>query len=188
MSIWLLLSVLSCSSSIECVDHAGCPDGNACIAEVCTPVQCLSSTECALREFCDGQYNCAPGCEKDTDCIAGEVCNVEANSCEAYGCRDTQLDCYYNEFCNTRNGQCELSDEAHCKPCTGLSTSECGDGGDCWSFVDAKGNTDGTYCLVECESDADCPRGYSCYDVSGQGHVRCGGSCSLYEEFGYLPW
>ena len=172
-------------ASIECVDNADCTDGEACLLNVCEPVQCLSSESCAIREFCDTDtYVCRAGCEADEDCQAGESCNVGTNTCEVYGCRDTNLDCAIGEVCSPVSGQCQYAHNGHCDTCEpdllwGDVNGSCQDrDAFCLTF-----DGEDFFCFQECTPGAnDCPRGYVCdgtQDFDGDGRIdyTCGAYC-----------
>jgi hypothetical protein len=182
--MWLgvgLFASAGCSKEFTCYDHGDCAEGEGCVEEVCQAVECVSSATCELSTYCDlRSYTCKNGCETDDDCVAGQECNG-SNQCVAYGCRDTQLDCYYNEVCNLNTGTCDLSQDAHCKPCS--SSLNCG-AGECFSFDTAAD----TYCLLECEADLDCPRGYTCAQATEAPQLYCTAWCPTYDDLGLLPW
>ncbi len=181
MRVFAVLSALlftSCGSqSVSCFDNGNCPEGQACLAEVCMDVECLSSSECGLQQFCNtAHYTCDAGCEINADCMAGETC--KEGVCESYGCRDTQLDCFIGEICNLSTGICEQAEGQHCESCSGIS---CEEGAACFTFE--VGAVNG-YCQVECSSDDECPRGYDCGPYEGTNY--CFGACPLYDALGYL--
>lgn len=182
LGLSLSAALLGCSNPPACVDHGDCAAGEGCLGGSCEAVECVSSESCDLRSFCDlNSYTCRDGCEEDADCVAGELCDTEVHQCAPYGCRDTQLDCYYNEVCVQSSGWCELDPDPHCKPCT--SDAVCGEG-NCFQFDTAAQ----TYCLLYCDSNEDCPRGYECADAAGDGTLYCTAWCPTYDELGYLPW
>ncbi len=92
----VLLMGFGCSSAdkaVPCSKNSECEVGQVCLEEECKTVECISSAECDIGKHCTADYTCTAGCEEDTDCLAGETCND--GTCEAYGCRNTQLDCGY---------------------------------------------------------------------------------------------
>jgi hypothetical protein len=182
----------TCRDASDCTVEAG--QLAACIRNACEAVECLSSADCALGSWCpaaDGDFSCKPGCETNDDCHAGESCSAEG-TCEAYGCRNTNLDCWIGEVCNQATGECEESPEPHCAVCNGVGEWEfedqgtldpcddewtghggCGgDGAQCGPFTDGGDQ----YCMVPCGADDSCPRGYTCQDVpiSFNTQLTCG--------------
>ena len=174
---------LSCSEPyVGCVDNGDCGEGQACIVNVCEAVECFESKDCALQQKCDlATYSCVSGCDVDSDCMAGESCN--AGECEPYGCRDTQLDCFIGEVCNLNTGYCDPAEGDHCKPCSGTG-GQCGATAACYTFE--TGATSG-YCLEECQTTDDCPRGYTC-GADSAGQLICNAWCPFYDEMGLLSW
>jgi hypothetical protein len=172
---------LSCSEPyVGCVDNGDCGEGQACIVNVCEAVECFESKDCALQQKCDlATYSCVSGCDVDSDCMAGESCN--AGECEPYGCRDTQLDCFIGEVCNLNTGTCDPAEGDHCKPCSGTG-GQCGATAACYTFEGSQ-----NYCLEECQTTDDCPRGYTC-GADSEGQLICVGACPLYDEMGLLSW
>lgn len=176
-----------------CVDNGDCGEGEACLLETCTPVDCLSSSDCRIREYCDDEtYVCRAGCSSDTDCIAGEACDLASNTCESYGCRDTELDCAIGEHCSAVTGECTRDPKGHCDRCSP----------DPWGF-DVQGTCrdneafcltfDGFdfFCLMQCVDAPDCPRGYECvatgedFDFDGRPDSVCLAYCPLLYDKGW---
>lgn len=178
-----LSGVMSCSEPyVGCVDNGDCGAFEACIVNVCEPVECFENSDCGLEQRCNvATYECVSGCDLDVDCLAGQSCNM--GECVEYGCRDTQLDCFIGDICNLDTGYCELADGDHCKPCAG-SASQCGNTAACYTFEDG---AQGGYCLESCQTTDDCPRGYSC-GADASGSLICSAWCPLYDDLGLLPW
>ncbi|MFT5685497.1 MAG: hypothetical protein ACI8RZ_006449 [Myxococcota bacterium] len=191
-----------------CANSADCPDNFLCLEEVCTEIGCTESSDCALGYFCDATYTCTTGCSEDVDCIAGETCNTNSNTCEAYGCRDTQLDCAYGEFCDQTTGECYSDDRDHCGSCDVFSNNSCGNGAECFAFggdscnsandcdpgYSCDGNFTGIpgqichidFCEVECNVNEEeaCPRGFTCLAAGPTGF--CSADCAFMTENGFL--
>lgn len=186
-ALLLVLSLVACKKepAAECIDHGGCPAGNACIEGACEPVQCLTSSDCNLHEFCDARsFACRAGCSDDGDCYAGETCDTATKECVEYACRSTDLDCEIGEFCV--DGECEKDDAPHCQACDPYDSRSCPQGSDCWVF---DSQTLDAYCLVRCERDGgndQCPRGFECTDVTGMGDFACSAWCPTLVENGWL--
>ena len=173
------------STPAGCIDNGDCEEGFACVQDSCSPVECLDSSQCGQGEYCGENYVCRVGCLEDADCLAGENCNIEARSCEEYGCRDTQLDCSYGEFCDEASGECYQDSAKNCEVCSLWDLNACGANGACFQF-DALDLLNG-YCLIECNAAEEnpCPRGFDCYDpTGGNGQAYCSAWCPEIE--GYL--
>ncbi|MFT7522027.1 MAG: hypothetical protein ACI9MC_004179 [Kiritimatiellia bacterium] len=172
----------------ECYDNGNCDEGMACIEGQCETVDCLDSTVCRVGEYCDlDNYVCRAGCNDDHDCIAGESCDTALNTCETYGCRDTDLDCSIGEACNQVTGQCDRDPRAHCSTCTydvWTGQDDCPTSATCLSF---EGEEDG-FCFFDCRlggPDDQCPRGFECADY-GAG-AACVAYCPLLRDNGWYP-
>lgn len=175
------------SSGPECIDNGDCSDGQACLLEVCEDVECLASEDCNIREYCNTEtYVCRAGCEDDGDCIAGESCDTASNTCEEYGCRDTQLDCAIGEICREVTGECEFAHAGHCDRCE-PDPFAWEMNGTCANRNAVCGTYDGveSFCFQPCvqgQADA-CPRGYECVEQASFGGTFCSAFCpTLYEN------
>lgn len=146
------------SKALPCGNNADCGDGQACIEEECVDVTCLSSADCEIQQYCTEGYTCEAGCDEDTDCAAGQSCDVESHSCNAYGCRDTQLDCAIGEVCDTTTGQCYVADDNLCASTCDYTNPRCDGADSCipTSFVGA--------CNVQ-NGNAGCPANSPCLIV-----------------------
>ncbi|MFK7929258.1 MAG: hypothetical protein AB8H79_13780 [Myxococcota bacterium] len=179
------LSSCGTRAPLGCIDNGDCEEREACVLEVCQPVECLSSTECGIREYCDDEtFVCRAGCLEDEDCRAGEACETETNTCEVYGCRNTELDCAFGETCSAVSGECIYDNRGHCDSCTvDFWTGAQGDcpenGSFCLSFQgDAP---DVAWCFLPCSTAQPCPRGYVCEDSQDfDGDGRNDPVCSAY--------
>jgi hypothetical protein len=170
----------SCRDASDCTVEAG--ELAACLDGQCQAVECLGTEDCPLGTWCpveDDNYACIEGCQTSTDCQAGFSCSAEGQ-CEVYGCRNSNLDCWIGEVCNQDSGECEQGDPLHCSECVQdqwlwddqgtLDTCDdvfqghdgCGGvGSACLSY-----QTGGaSHCLVPCQDQDECPRGYTCQDV-----------------------
>lgn len=186
----LLVLLAGCEQGApECVDNGGCPEGQACIEDQCEEVECVSSSQCSLHQFCDTKaWVCRQGCGDDDDCRAGETCDAADHKCKRYGCRDTQLDCEIGEVCDEGTGECTVDPRKHCTRCDPmeelLGTQPCGPKGYCWLFEQ---NAEMGYCLQQCnQSNDNCPRGFTCEDVTGYGDFYCSAWCPLLLENGWI--
>lgn len=141
-----LPSAKTCESNGECASNEACQDG------ACVEVQCRTSEHCAIKHYCTDKGVCEPGCGSDADCFAGQTCDLDTNTCERRGCRDTQLDCEYNQFCDQTTGECVESGLDVCSSCD-PDTATCGGGGACFPSEEQG----------ECSGSFTCPSGQGCF-------------------------
>lgn len=187
----------------------------SCIADVCTNIECSTSFDCALQTYCNEENRCIEGCTQDEDCFAGFSCSEGA--CSAYECRDAALDCLLGEQC--QDGRCQIVEPSPCTPCTyqdwshGLGSQRecvivsynrtipcdwmtdqgCPDTMSCYP-ADGMGLVEEGVCIYSyaffrCDTDSDCPRGFSCaQDIyANESEINvCWGDCRLYLEQGWL--
>lgn len=206
--VFMSLGLVGCGTSSGCSDNADCQDMEVCVRTnpsrpgVCADVECVTNEHCDLGAYCSSapDYVCTPGCNADDDCRAGQTCNVSTNSCQAYGCRDTELDCAYGEFCT--NGSCVADTAPHCDgSCDPFTPNSCGAGNACaaWNLHGScnLSNNDSDcgnnqYCGAfeidessSCDSlfNTGCPTGWNCgyFDLNNDGigdsEVCYEGSC-----------
>lgn len=187
------LSGCSGEEATPCADNTACAEGQACIDEVCTDVTCLTSADCDIQQYCTGDFECASGCDQDADCFAGQACNTDANTCEAYGCRDTQLDCNYGERCDVTTGSCYVAEQMCTNNCDYFSpscpsnqscavsslfgTCDAASGGGCPSgspcaIVEVD---EGSNCgdFIGLPDDSECPSGWYCDYLDGYTNPKC---------------
>ena len=186
----------------ECTQNGDCEEGQACVDDTCSTVECLGSDACGIENYCTADYTCAPGCAAGSDCLAGSECNVGAHVCEAFACRDTNLDCNFGEFCDSVFGECVPDPVAHCQDCGNASSAgTCGEAGTCLYGRVADACTAGgcpsgqicdsglcyaAVCIEDCDPDAvdACPRGFACTFL-GRGSYGCYADCDYLELNGY---
>ncbi len=164
-------AVQECSETEPCDDFANCVDGR------CERRMCSTSADCGMEAFCASDGRCEGGCQGADDCYPGDVC--AEGQCVSGGCRSTSLDCGFNEFCDTTTGDCYEAGGYYCEPCT--QESDCGGNGNlCLNL----GGGYGSFCGVTCESEGDCPSGYTCNPIGDEfGNVftyQCITYCWLY--------
>lgn len=167
----------------RCVDDAECPAGHRCdtdasrcyvpvVRDLCAP--CTSTLQCPEGGHCatvagTGERYCTTGCGGDGGCPSGFVCEQleGASSKQCVPANETKT-------CN--------AGKTLCSPCRG--DRECGDFGDlCVRNLASQERFCGTACL----RNADCHDGFSCMDLSGEGHgpfqcVPNSGTCAGYCE------
>ncbi len=189
----VVLFLLACSAGTtevpECIDHGECAEGQACIADVCLDVDCMASAECDIGQYCNPEtFACIDGCLADDDCKAGETCQTDTRTCEAYGCRSTELDCPAGSNCDEVTGECNPVDI--CGSCNVNNVNSCQGGPGnkqyCLPYDDM---TEGN-CYNECGQGGDCPSGFTCIpDVMIsllQYADICYADCPWLMENGYL--
>lgn len=168
--IALLLMLLSCATSTkaECSETDPCAFGEECVDGQCVAQTCATSDQCPIEQYCSDDQKCVAGCKESSDCMYGDLCNTETNTCELGECTDTHIDCGFGQFCSI-NGDCYDAGGYFC--------ADCEDEGDCGG----NGNKCyGGYCGVKCDTDRDCPGGFSCFQIDEVTHV-CYAPCYLEE-------
>lgn len=182
LAIFFLLIQMACtpskSSEVEeggnCGNSAECAEGQLCLKNECRNVDCLTSTDCDIEQYCSEQYSCERGCETDEDCFAGDECNTAAQTCESYGCRETQLDCEIGEFCNVPTGECYADDAPHCRTCLIDDLLLPSVGEECLLWNELGGN-----CVVDLffGTQQGCASDEVCYPVDPNDPFNSNGTC-----------
>jgi Cys-rich repeat protein len=190
---WAILGLIGCGgdTAVECIDNGQCGEFQACFVDVCLDVECLTSAVCDIGEYCnlDG-YSCVEGCLDNSDCRAGETCNAETTTCEAYGCRNTELDCGVGQECDQTTGEC--LDVQACGNCDPQNINSCNTGPNSGtqSYCLVYDDLSVGWCFPECGDDGSCPSGFYCYeDLSigrGQTIDVCVADCPWLTENGYM--
>lgn len=175
----LLALLLACATEPECSASLPCGFTETCVDGACVAQACATSAQCPMEQHCqDGA--CTAGCATDQDCYPDESCDGATGICSAAECQDSHVDCAFQEFCDTQAGECYRAEGYWCQACD--VDADCG-GGDniCLSWGD-----NGQYCAVACDSQDDCPSGYSCTPIDDSaGNVQgswCITWCWLYED------
>lgn len=185
----LFLGLIACGGdpAPECIDNGQCDEFQACIEDVCVDVECLGSAICDIGEYCnDKTYTCVDGCLEDADCMAGETCDPDTRTCEAYGCRSTELDCGVGTECNVATGECEAVNA--CNSCNANNVNSCVGQGTQYCLV--WDDPSEGWCFPECGADFACPSGFSCYknaqvSLFDTANV-CIADCPWLKDNGYL--
>lgn len=148
----------------RCTADAECPAGHKCDTdasrcyipvsrEVCSP--CTSSKQCPTGGFCatvaaTGEQYCTVGCTGN-DCPVGFLClDVEGAATKQCVPGNDQRSCH--------------AGKSLCSPCR--ADAECGGGGDRCVRNLASGEQ---FCGQKCAHTSDCPSGFNCLDLSGEG-------------------
>lgn len=165
----------------RCRDDAECPAGHRCDTdasrcyipvsrEICSP--CTSSRQCPAGGQCltveaTGEQYCTTACAAGDSCAAAFVCaSVEGSPTK--------------QCLPDNEGRTCSAGKSLCSPCRG--DSECG------AFADLCVRnlaSDERFCGRSCRGTGDCPSGFNCLDLSGEGHgpLQCvpnSGTCSDY--------
>ncbi len=120
---------------------------------------CTSDKQCGAGGTCHSEGTesfCSVACGAGDTCATGYTCGADASAAGA-------------KRCLPANGSCR-GGRPLCAPCTG--DLECGKPGDlCVRNL----LTQETFCGQKCNADADCPKSFSCTDLSGkgQGPTQC---------------
>lgn len=182
-----------CTSQLDCRAGEQCDtQNNQCVAYGCRD----TDLDCGYGEFCVGgqcQADTAPHCDTGCDpflagtCGAGNQClpwNLH-NACDVY---NNGAECAAGQYC----GAFEIDGNS---TCDSTFNSGCPTGWDC-AFFDEDGDGFGdadrcyqgscfdTRCLVGCDAEADCPRGYSCVPQGGVGQGSlCSADCDFMDQW-----
>jgi hypothetical protein len=190
-----------CQSAASCTTNLDCPAGDFCNVSTNTCVAivqgaCATNADCnyiqpspipGFAEVCQSG-TCIPGCYANSDCPIqppsptqpSSSC-VGANlgvtppvlgSCQPYCLINDS--CPVNSYCNASNGTCSYNPgNTNCGTCG--SSADCGANSTCLSFI-VEGQT-ASFCGSTCNTDNDCPSGFSCggviYECSGPGDISC---------------
>lgn len=189
----------------ECLTSTDCEIGEYCGANYRCKEGCKEDTDCLAGQVCDTSIReCADaGCEStELDCFVGEVCDAVSGTCNSDDktCAET---CHiYNDpvcgggatcfFSNIGDECSSHSDCASGSACDGFVVSsdfcsrnqDCPQGAYCENFQCLQDFCHADYCFNSCNSQDDCPAGFSCLET-GLGSV-CYGDCDYFKSNGYL--
>jgi len=186
----LVLDSSTAYCSQVCQKQADCPDGYLCLPGGSAGTLCQARGAggvCASDDDCPAGLRCDAGpgrcyvpvtrsacgsCTSDKQCGAGGSCHAEgtdrycATACGAgdacpagYSCKPADG----GKRCLPTGGSCR-GGRPLCGPCSG--DLECGKSGDlCVRNL----ISDESFCAVNCASSNDCPKNFSCVDLSGKG-------------------
>ena len=178
----LLLGACGSKAVGECSEEEPCPGFESCVDGTCVAKSCSADSFCGMEAYCD-VGECVGGCNSQDDCYPGDSC--AEGQCRSGGCRSTALDCGFNEYCDIATGECYPAPGYACRPCDGGSTDpdQCGNEENlCLNL----GGGYGSFCGIQCDSEADCPGGYTCIPIGDEfGTVytqQCITYCWLYLE------
>ena len=185
----IVVTVVSCTTKKvyegDCEYNSDCEAGQVCREATCQTVDCIEATDCSFGQYCTEMNACESGCKDNNDCLAGETCNVETNVCEAYGCRETQLDCGYGEYCDVTTGTCYEASEQTCDTCS--RDQECGTGGGCIPTIftgEACDAADANACGGDPSNGCwIMEMGDSCNPLRGDADCEAGWYCDLFDTF-----
>ena len=165
-----------CQPRPPCLGNQDCVEGEICNSAdasggICVPVgTCGSTIHCAFDEYCNSDTGeCLPGCRNSGDCQLGKIC-IDGNCAEG-GCNSCPSTpdpdasyCDYGDLCR-ENGSCtpHSAKSSLCDQCGADPNNIFGGSTNCGAamicLVDELGT--GNYCAPTCETDLDCPNGYS---------------------------
>jgi len=178
LMLFALVGVLSgCGDKdVQCSEDVACSFGEVCIDGTCSSKNCATSADCPMETTCAGG-SCTAGCANDDDCYPGDACDTTQGQCAEASCRSTTLDCGFKEFCNTVTGECYEASGYYCLEC--FDDDDCGGNDNTCLSWGAYGN----FCGVTCDTESDCPSGFTCIDVGSGGSAefkQCVTYCWLY--------
>lgn len=175
MILMFLFLLLGCgrTNAVECSESEPCGFGEVCVEGTCTSSSCTTSAQCSMEQFCD-EGSCITGCANDGDCYPGDYCDKEAVTCTAAYCTDSHIDCDFKEYCNTSTGDCTEASGLYCRECE--VDSDCGGNGNvCMNW-----GLQRDFCGVSCESESDCPSGFTCIDWQDSNDEFLTRQCATY--------
>ena len=183
--MFILFALLGCRQEVaECSENVPCGFGETCQEGTCVSQSCATSSQCPMENYCD-KGACVTGCQGDEDCYPGNSCDLGTNSCQTAHCTDSQIDCDFKEICNVVTGECVEASGIYCRECE--LNSECGGSGN----VCMHWGLERSFCGVTCESESDCPSGFTCIDwndtETGQLVRQCATYCWLYIDGRPVP-
>lgn len=165
----------SCTKDDDCAGRDGKP---RCKVETGECIACLKSEDCQKADeqsICRNERCAKVECTADRHCLDNNkpTCNTESYRCverpvcvSDNDCIDPQLSrCDPNA--DGGKGKCK---KGSCEPCS--TDDECGGAGDFCVGAD-RGLKDGKRCLRACETDKDCPGGFTCSDKVVNGFKVC---------------
>lgn len=174
MLIFTLFLVLGCrgQDAMECSESDPCGFGEVCVEGTCQGSSCTTSAQCSMEQFCD-DGTCVAGCDNDDDCYPGDYCNGEEKDCAAAPCTDSHIDCDFKEYCGS-SGDCVEASGYFCRDCE--VDSDCGGNGNvCMNW-----GLERDFCGVSCDTEADCPSGFTCIDWQDGNDEFLSRQCATY--------
>jgi hypothetical protein len=163
-----------CGTDDDCPAGLRCDTGpGRCYVPVTRSAcgSCTSDKQCGTGGTCHAEAGgferfCSVPCNGDGSCSAGYTCSADPDAGGAKRCLPT-------------NGSCR-GGRSLCSPCTG--DLECGKPGDlCVRNL----ISEESFCARKCTQSSDCPKNFSCVDLSGNGSgpTQCvpdSGTCAGY--------
>jgi hypothetical protein len=176
VTVMAFAALWGCSSTADtgCSGDGDCERGTVCLSGVCEAVGCAGLGDCQEGQTCvdidgDGVKECtAIECQSDTDCetLAAEL--GEAMTCDLGVCVGTGgggdkevVDDVVEEIIPEVEEEILPQGDKLCQPC--LDNSECGDEGNLCTPL-----PEGDYCTKLCGTNADCPSGYLCLEITSE--------------------
>jgi hypothetical protein len=182
----------SCQSSSSCTTNLDCPSGTYCnvntnVCATVAPGACATNADCnnvqpnpvpAFGEVCENNA-CVPGCFTTSDCpIQPAAQNLSKPSCVGANlgvsppvlgsCQPfclTNDSCPVNAFCTAASGTCSFNPtNVNCQACF-QAPGDCNGESNysCLGFIIE--GTESLFCGSTCNTDADCPGGFTCGGV-----------------------
>jgi hypothetical protein len=171
--------IVECSAQGQCKGPSSATGAEICAVVECNGSSVCTSVECGVNTGANGEATEALSCLDGESCVAnayfeaidsnGGICRVNDNVCTAVGIDaggDSSpptcpgIPCGAGTTCDAASGTCVPAvNDFVCSPCSG--DAECGGANDiCSPF------TGGSFCTEACSTEADCPVGYTCYEIT----------------------
>lgn len=175
-----LLALAGCaasSSSSGCSNDTDCGTGKICLNSACEVQACTGAGQCYTGQTCvdtdgDGAKECtAIDCQSDADCAAkGPHYYCKLGACLPK--QDILTDVYEDVQKPDGEQPDGTTPPEDVTPGTGAICTPCEADGDCNGSV-CSTLPEGDYCLPKCGSNADCPSGFMCLELTTAGYKQC---------------
>jgi hypothetical protein len=180
LSVVAILAAAACSGSSSsggCSVDTDCSTGTICLNGACEVQGCTGAAQCYTGQTCvdvdgDGAKECtAIDCTTDADCAAkGANYYCKLGACLPK--QDILTDVYQDiQKPDGEGPEAEVAEDTT-TPTEGAVCKLCENDGDCGTSV-CSTLPEGDYCLPKCTSNAECPSGFLCLELTTAGYKQC---------------